>query len=418
MDLIWRLMGPVGTRADFRRLWLAATGSALGTYVTAIALSLVAVKTLHATPWQIGALEIATTAPSFVIGLVAGAWVDRLRRRPVMIASDLVRAAILAAIPIAAWLGWLTIPRLIAAATVLSLGSLFFEIADRSMLPALVGRDELVDANRMITAGKTVSEAVGFAIGGWLVHLLSGPAALLIDAFSFVWSALILRKIETPEPPPSGVEGREPIVVEIRAGLKLVNSVPLLRVLAASLVFASVGRQIIGVVFMIYVSRDLGFDAGVLGLIFATGGFFSLLGSVTSSRVTSMLGIGPVIGVAMLARFATDGAITLATGPTIVGALFLIVQQAGDYGATLFEMGEVSLRQAVTEDAWQGRMHGTFRVLEFGGYLLGALIGGALGSAVGARETIAIGASAYAIAALPLLFSHVRALHSTPETGQ
>jgi MFS family permease len=415
VDIIWRAMGPVGKRDDFRRLWLAATGSSLGTCITLIALPLVAVNTLDASPWQIGALQIATTAPSFVVGLVAGAWVDRLRRRPVMIAADLIRAVTLASVPLAAWIGLLTMSWLIVAAALLALASLFFDVADRSMLPSLVGRDEIVDANRMITAGLTVSEAGGFAIGGWLVHLLSGPAALLVDAISFIWSAAILRRIETPEPPPSPIEDRRPILHEIHAGLRLVLSVPLLRTLAATLVFASIGRQIIGVVFMIYVSRDLGFSAGVLGLIFATGGFFSLLGSVTSNRVTARFGIGPMLAAALLAIFAANGSMTLATGPTILGAVFLIVQQVGDYGATLYEMGEVSLRQAVTDDAWQGRMHGTFRVLEFGGYLTGALIGGALGESLGARATILIGASAYIIAAWPIVFSQVRGLRTVNE---
>lgn len=407
-------MGSVGRQRDFRRLWTAATGSTLGTCITLIVLPLLAIKTLDATPWQIGALQIASTAPSFVIGLAAGAWVDRLRRRPVMIACDLIRAAVLTAIPSAAWLGWLTMPGLIAAVAVLAVATMFFDIADRSMLPMLVGRDEIVDANRMITAGMTVSEAGGFAAGGWLVHLLSAPAALLVDAATFIWSALILGSIQTREPAPAPSEERRPIRAEIHDGLKLISANPLLRILAAALLLASIGRQIIGVVFMIYVSRDLGFDAGALGLIFATGGFFSLIGSVTSNRVTGKFGIGPVLAGALISTFVADGAVTLATGPTVIGSIFLVAQQVSDYGSTLYHLGEVSLRQSVTEDAWQGRMHGAFRVLEFGGYLAGALIGGALGDALGARAAILIGASAYALAACPILFSQVRSLRTMP----
>jgi len=400
---IWRWMGSVGKRPDFRRLWLASTGSAIGTYVTAIALSLVAVKTLNATAWQIGTLQIATTAPSFLIGLAAGAWVDRLRRRPLMIACDLIRAVTLIAIPLAAWLGALSMPRLIAAAALLAVASLFFEIADRSMLPSVVGRDELVNANRMITAGATVSEAGGFALGGWLVHLLSGPAALLIDAGSFVWSATLLRSMEMPEPPPAPIEDRQPILAEIREGLRLVAGVRELRVLAAATLLASVGGQTIGVVYMIFVSRDLGFDAGMLGMIFATGGVFSLLGSITSNRVTAKLGTRTTLAAGLLFKAVTDGSLALAGGPTILGGAVLIGQQVGDYGATLYQMGEVSLRQTVTEDEWQGRMHGAFRVLEFGGYLAGAVIGGALGSAIGARGAIIAGAAITACAAAPIV---------------
>ena len=152
-------MGPIGQRTDFRRLWAASTGSALGTFITGIAMALLAVDVLDASPWQLSALGLAGTVPSFVIGLVAGAWGDRLRRRPIMIACDLIRAAILTLVPAAAWLGWLTMNGLIAAMAVHALAALFFDIADRAMLPTLVDREEIVDANRMITAGMTVSEA-------------------------------------------------------------------------------------------------------------------------------------------------------------------------------------------------------------------------------------------------------------------
>jgi MFS family permease len=410
----WRWMGPVGRRADFRRLWAAATGSALGTYITGIAMALLAVDVLDASAWQISALGLAGTAPSFIIGLVAGAWVDRLRRRPVMIACDLVRAAVLTVIPAAAWLGWLTMNGLIAAMAIHAVASLFFDLADRSMLPALVPREELVDANRLVNAGMTVSEAGGFAVGGWLVHVISAPGALLFDAASYLWSALLLKSIRTPEPPPGLGETREPIVDEIRAGLAYVWAKPMLRVLAATLFIASTGRQMIGVVIMIYVSRDLGFSAGALGLIFATGGIFSLLGSIASGRVVARLGVGPMLLAALAFKFLADGAITLTPSPTLIGGALLIAGQVGDFGSTLYHLGEVSLRQTVTEDAWQGRMHGTFRVLEFGGYLAGALLGGALGEAIGARGTILVAALVVLAATGPILLSPVRSLRAMP----
>jgi predicted MFS family arabinose efflux permease len=293
-----------------------------------------------------------------------------------------------------------------------AVAALFFDLADRSMLPALVPREELIDANRMINAGMTVSEAGGFAIGGWLVHVISAPGALLVDAVSYAWSALLLRSIQTPEPAPAATTEREPILAEIRDGLTLVWAKPTLRVLAATLFIASAGRQIIGVVVMIFFSRDLGFSAGVLGLIFATGGIFSLLGSVASNRVIARIGVGPMLLAALVLKFAMDGAVTLAPGPTIIGGLLLLLGQAGDFGSTLYHLGEVSLRQSITEDAWQGRMHGTFRMLEFGGYLAGALIGGALGGAIGVREMFLVGAACSLLAACPILLSQVRSLRA------
>lgn len=400
--MLWRAMGPVGRRADFRRLWAAATGSTLGTYVTGLALPLLAVDGLRATPWQISAMTIATTAPSFLLGLVAGAWVDRLRRRPLMIACDLVRALVLIAIPAAAWLGWLTMPRLIAAAALMACAALCFDIADRSMLPSIVGRDELIDANRAITAGLTVSEASGSALGGWLVHSLSAPGALLIDAASFVWSAMLLRGIAAPEPPPVPRGEDSAVAAEIRDGIRFVRSNALLRSLAGTLLIACIARQMIGVVIFIYVSRDLGFSAGALGLVFATGGLFSLMGSVASGRLFARFGIVPALVGALALKGLSDGAVTLTPGATLIGGLLLVAGQVGDFGSTIYHMGEVSLRQAAAGDAWQGRMHGAFRVLEFGGYLAGALIGGALGETFGARATIAVSAAIYLIAALTL----------------
>jgi MFS family permease len=412
--MTWRWMGQVGQRSDFRRLWAASTGSALGTFITGIAMVLLAVDVLDASPWQLSALGLAGTVPSFAIGLVAGAWVDRLRRRPIMVACDLVRAAILIVVPASAWLGWLTMNGLIAAMAVHAVAALFFDIADRSMLPTLVDREEIVDANRLITAGMTVSEAGGFAIGGWLVHVISAPGALLVDAASYVWSAALLRSIETPEPAPAGQAEREPILAEIRAGLVRVWAKPTLRVLAVTLFIVSAGREMIGVVIMIFFSRDLGFSAGVLGVIFATGGLFSLLGSMASHRLIIRLGIGPLLLAALAFKFASNGVVTLASGPTVIGGLLLLLGQVGDFGSTLFHLGEVSLRQSIADDEWQGRMHGAFRVVEFGGYVVGALLGGALGGAIGARGTIVVGASCSLLAAVPIALSQVRSLRAIP----
>jgi predicted MFS family arabinose efflux permease len=388
--------------------------SAFGTDITINAFPFTAILLLNATPWHLGILRIATMTPAFVIGLAAGAWLDRVRRRPIMIACDWIRAALLLTIPLAAWLDYLTFVHLIVVAALLSIASTFFDIADRSMLPSLVGREELVDANRMLTAGNTVAEASGFAVSGWLVQLFSAPGALLVDAVTYVWSAVTLRRIERHEAASDPEEKQEHIVREIVAGLRFVRRNAVLVGLGSSLFVMSLSMQIVGTVYLLYVNQELGFNPGVLGLIFATGGIFSLLASLTGGRLLSRYGIGPLLIVALLCVAAGQSLITLAAAATAFAVVMMLIQQAMDFPWSLYEITQVSVRQGVTPDEWQGRINGSFHVLEFGGYLLGAIAGAWLGEAVGLRATILTGAIGIAIATVPILLSPVRSMRQIP----
>jgi MFS family permease len=404
---IWR-------NRDFKRLWTAATVSAFGTDITLTAFPFVAILTLDATPWHLGLLRIATMLPAFLVGLIAGAWLDRVRRRPIMIASDWIRAALLVTVPIAAWLDHLSFAYLFAVAALLSVASTFFDIADRSMLPSLVGRDELVDANRMLTAGNTVAEASGFAASGWLVQLFSAPGALLIDASTFVWSALTLRRIERSEGAQGSAASQEHLIREMVEGLRFVRRNAVLVGLGGSLFLMSLSMQIVGTVYLLFVNQELGFRPGVLGMIFATGGLFSLLASLTGGRLMTRIGIGPLLIVALLCVAAGQSLITLAAAATAFAVAMMLLQQAMDFPWSLYEITQVSVRQSVTPDEWQGRMNGSFHVLEFGGYLLGAIAGGWLGGAVGLRATILVGAAGLAIASMPIILSPVRSMRQLP----
>jgi MFS family permease len=399
---------------DFTRLWAAATISAFGTDITLTALPFVAILTLDATPWHLGLLKIATMLPAFVAGLFAGSWLDRVPRRPVMIACDWVRAALLLTIPLAVWLAEMTFAQLFLVAALLSVASTLFEIADRSMLPSIVRRDELVEANRMLTAGNTVSEASGFAVSGWLVQFISAPGALVVDAVTFVWSALTLRRIERVETMPEADEEMDHVLADALHGFKLVRDHAILAGLAGSLFVMSLSTQVIGTVYLLFVSEEIGFNPGVLGMIFAVGGLFSLLASISAGRIMNWIGVGPLLIAAPLFVAGGQSLIALVSAVTVVAVILMVIQQATDMPWSLYEITQVSLRQSVTNDEWLGRMNGCFHVLELGGYLLGAIAGAWLGQQLGLRGTILIGAVGTALAALPPLFSPVRTLKHMP----
>lgn len=399
---------------DFMRLWGAATVSAFGTDITHTALPFVAVLTLDATAWDLGLLGFASVAPSFASGLFAGAWVDRVARRPLMIACDWTRLVLVLSIPAAAWFGLLSMVQLGVVAGGLAIASALFDIADRSMLPSLVGRDELASANRLLTAGNTVAEATGFAASGWLVQLFSAPGALLIDGATYAWSALMLRRIQRPEAAVVRDRASERIGREIGEGLRFVRRDPVLFGLASSLLLMSGSMRIIGTVYLLYVNQVLGFSPGVLGLIFATGGLFSLAASLTGGRLIRLFGVGPILIGSLVWVGAGQSLIAFAGTATAAAVAIMLLQQAMDLPWTLYEVNSVTVRQAVTPDAWQGRMNGSFHVVEYGGYIVGALLGGWIGETFGLRTAIVVGAVGIVSAAAPLLISPVRALRAFP----
>src|SRR5688572_16340168 len=206
--MLWR-------NTDFLKLWLGQTVSLAGTMVGGFALPLVAVLTLEATPLQLGLLRTFDVVPAILVGLFAGVWVDRLRRRPIMVWVDIGRAIVLLSIPVAALLGQLRMEQLYAVAVAVGVLTLLFDVAYRSYLPTLVSREALVEGNARISASNSVVEAAGFGVAGVLVQWLSAPIAILVDAASFLLSALSLRLIRHCEPPPAPPEERESALDEV-----------------------------------------------------------------------------------------------------------------------------------------------------------------------------------------------------------
>lgn len=398
---MWRRwQGGVWQRPDFRALWAAQTVSVFGTLISRTAIPFAAIIELDASPIQLALLGASDMAPAFVLGLFAGAWVDRLPRKPIMIAADLGRALLLFLIPLLALLDGLSMGLLYAVAAGISVLSVVFDIAYRSILPSILPPDELLEGNSRLTASASVAEAGSFSLGGWLVQLFTAPGAVLIDALSFLWSASWLRRLEVNERVKT-VEEREPILTEVRDGLHLVWRNRTLRSLAGYSLTFDLAFNMFGAVFLLFVVDSLGFQPGVLGLIFALGGVASVAGAALAGRITTSLGFRQTIILMTVVMAIGQGSVVFATGVTAFAVIVLIAQQfLVDAPYTVVDVNAATLRQLSASEQWQGRINATFRVLSFGGSLIGTLMGGILGEWIGLRPVLALSAIFIALGAL------------------
>jgi len=369
---------------------------------------------LNATPFQMGLLAAADIGSQFLMGLVAGAWVDRLRRRPVLIIGDLGRAALLGTIPLAAVLGRLSMTHLYAVAFSAGILTIFFDVADQSYLPTLIRREDLVEGNSKLAASASVSEVAAFGLGGWLVQWLTGPIAILFDAVSFLISAAFIGSIRTPERPPR--RGAEPSSLrdEIVEGMRTVMRTPLLRGIAGCSLTASLSFRIFGAVFILYVTRELGFAPGVQGMIWAVGGVSSLVAAVLAGRAAARFGLGPTMVGGVIVMGLSLALLPLARGATLLALLLLVAQQFGDGGFAVYDITQTSLRQAITPGRVLGRVNASIRFGVLGAMLAGSLIGGTLGETIGLRWTLAVAACGVLLSSLWLVFSPVRTLTEGP----
>ncbi len=393
--------------ADFVRLWSGQTISVFGSMIGGTAMSFTAILFLHATPFQMGILNSMQIVPAFLAGLFAGAWVDRLRRRPLLIGADLGRALVLSSIPLAAFSGNLHIEQVYIVALMVSILTIIFDVAYRSYLPGLVGKDDLVEGNSKLSASAAVAEFGGFSIAGWLVQALTAPFAILIDAASFVVSAVTLGLIRLHEPAVTP-EKHPDMRREVVDGLKAAWQQPLLRASALAVLIHGLSGGIFGALVVLYMSRGLGFNPGTLGMIWAVGGVSSFAGAALTPRITRGLGSGWAMILGLGVFGVSQFFIPLASGATILSALFLIAQQLGDGFYIVYEINQVSLRQTITSDHMLGRVNATLQFINLGTTLLGSLLGGLLGEMLGVRLVLVLGGCVTLLAALALAVSPLR----------
>jgi MFS family permease len=368
---------------DFRLLWVGDTISQLGTEVSVLALPLVAVLYLDASTFEVGVLTALQFAPFLLIGLPAGAWCDRVRRRPVMIAGDLIRAALLASIPIAAATGVLSVGQLFGVALLHGIATVFFDVSYQSYLPSLVGRDGLVEGNAKLQASQSVAQVAGPTLGGFLVQMFTAPFAVLADAVSFVVSAVCVGGIRTAEPYPERPERRH-LGKEIGEGLGFVLRHPILRMIAATTGTSNLFNSAFFAIAVVFLVRGLHLSAGVIGVLMSAGSVGGILGALSASVIARRIGQARTIWLS-LAATAPFGLLIPLAQPGAGLALFAVGTFTFSFGAVVYNVAQVSFRQALCPPRLLGRMNATVRFLVWGTMPLGGLLGGALGTWIGLR---------------------------------
>lgn len=395
----------VGVNRDFHLLFAAAAVSRLGTSVGYVATPLIAVTALDATPGEVGLLATLSTVAFLVIGLPAGAWTDRLRRRPVLIAADVARAVVLCSVPVAWWLGVLHIGQLYAVVLLCGIGTVFFDVANQSYVPQVVGRSALLAANTRLVSMDAVNDIAGRGVAGYLVALLTAPVALLVDAVSYLVSAWCVVLVRHREPVPAPADRR--LWRDMTEGVVFVTRHPVLRAVAMSGALTNFGIVLILTMLPVVLVDEMRVSPAVLGLFLASGGIGSLLGSLLARRLAGAVGAGRLSLLGALAAAPCGfGMPFVAEGPRmwLAGAGWLVVTAV--VGANNVVL--VSFRQSVTPDRLLGRMTASFRFLLMGALAVGAAAAGAIGEAVSPRAALAAGAGAIALVWVPVLASPLR----------
>lgn len=388
---------------DFLKLWGGQSFSLFGSLVSRVALPFVVIYALQARPVEVSWVRAAEVAPGILFALIAGVWIDRFPRRRVMLWADLLRAALTASIPLALWLERLTLTHLIVVAALGSILSICFDVAYESYLPSLVEPEQVVEANSKLTATAAVAEVAGFSLAGLLYQWLGAALTLAIDSASYVVSALTLFWIRRPDPPPRSQSARMPVLTEVREGLRVLAERPVLLALGGVEALSSLYVGVLGTVYVLFVSRELGVAPGLQGLIYAVGGVSALVGASLAEPLARRFGLGRVLVGAWLVGLLAIALVPLAAGPLPLIVGLLVVQQGiGDGADTVVEIHVTSLRQRLTPEAFRGRVGAAWRLTGWLFLLAGLLGGGVLADQIGIRSTL-LGAIAVRGASLALM---------------
>ena len=433
---------------DFAKLWTASTISLFGTQISLIAIPVVAVLFLRVAPLQVALLGTLEFLPFLLFTLPAGVWVDRLPRRRILITGDLGRAVMLSSIPIAYALGLLTIWQLYVVAFANGVLTVFFDIADQSYLPTVVERDQLVEANAKLQGSVSTAQVIGQPLGGGIVGLLTAPFAVALDALSYVVSAALIFAIRREEratrarPAAAGAAAQEVadapvsgssvaaeaaaasrdggpaerpgVRREVVQGLRFVLGNGYLRGIAATAGGYNLFSNISLAIFPVFAYVNLGLTPGTVGLIGGGFGAGALVGAVTATRVAARFGVGRAIVGSVVLGAPASLLIPLASHDTallLIGAAGFISSWAG----VVFNVNQISLRQAITPEPMLGRMNATMRFILWGTIPIGQILGGLIATAFGTITAIWVGSIGEVFVFLPVFFAPVRALRRIPD---
>jgi len=400
---------------DFRRVWASLTLTSFGAQITNLALPLTAALLLNATPMQMGILIALETLPFALVSLHAGVLLDRVRKLPVAIALDVWRGAALMAIPVAAWLGVLSMEILFVVGFLCGVTNVVGGAAYQVLLAQMAGRKRLVEVNAKVSLGEQSAALVGPGVAGALIHALTAPFAIAIDALTFFASALMLRRLEAKHDIPH-VRGVGSVWREIGEGLKLVRGNATLRGLAWLAGLWQILHHMQIAVLILFAARDLSLSPGAIGIAYAGGGVGCLLASAMAQRLSMKFGVGPVIVHGLILTALAWQSFGLIHGPVWLATLALgAAMLVFDFGAVLYAINYLALRQAITPDRLLGRMTATMRFLTVAVAPLGSLVGGALASAVGLRATLlTVGVLGLILCTAAVFWSPVRRHHKLP----
>ncbi|GAA3851445.1 MFS transporter [Saccharothrix violaceirubra] len=397
---------------DFRLLWIGDATSHLGATIGRTVLPLLAAGTLAASPFEMGLLTAATTAAFLFIGLPAGVWVDRSRRRPVMLAADGVRFVLLLSVPTAWWLDVLTFGHLVVVALLVGAATVMFDVAYQSYLPTLVGRERLVEGNSKLTVTQSVAEVSGPAIAGGIAQVVGAAVGVLATGIGYLGSALALLRIRTPEPEPAK-PAMPNFLAEIGEGLRFVFGNRSLRAIVGCTATANLFSSVFYAVCVLFLVRTLDLSDGTVGLLFSFGGIGGVLGALTAGWWTRRLGQSRTIIAAMLFTQPVVLLFPFAEAGWRLGfaAVSEIVMA---YGVVVYNVAQVSYRQAICPDHLLGRMNASVRFVVWGTMPLGGVLGGVLGARLGIVPTLWIGLVGQVLAVLWVLCSPLRTQRADP----
>jgi MFS family permease len=394
---------------DFMKLWTGQTVSQLGSVVTRTAVPLAALLVLGAGPLEFALIIVSQSLAVLLVGFFAGAWVDRIRRRPVLIGADALRAVLLFSIPAAYFLNVLRIEQLYVVVFLEGCLGVLFDAAYPAYVPSLIGVDRVVEGNSKLAASSSIAEIGGPGLAGGLVQFIGAPFTILLDALSYVVSAISLLLIRAPEPPRPPRPTRTHIRHEIAEGLSLVRRHPVLLPLTLRSVIAHVAGSFYGVLYTIFLIDELHLDPLILGIVVSAGGVGSLIGSFYASRAIKRLGIGPALIWAAAGASAIGILTPLAGGPIALATLMVFLPQLlGDGLQTIESVAELSLIQGVIPDRILGRVNASLEVFSHGiAYPAGALLAASLAGVIGVRGGIFVGWAGMALSLLLLVFSAI-----------
>jgi MFS family permease len=401
-------------RPDFWKLWTAQSLAALTSHVSTLAISLLAALSLKASPFEMGLLSTMGTLPNVMIGLVAGAIVDRVRRRPIMIAADACRALLLISLPVAATLDLMTLWHVYAVLFLCGVCSTFFDVAHVSYVPSLVGKEQVINANSRLVASSSVAGAAGPGIAGGLIQVLTAPVAILVDACSLAVSAALVFAIRTSEVRPAPRE--QGLWGEVKEGLQFLHAHLLLRSITVSSMIYLFFSGIMLPIYVLYTTKELDVSPGEIGLIFGIGGLGAFLGAFVAMPGAHRIGVGP----AMIMANSIGGLFMLlvplaGSMVTVAVPLLMAAQFWSQLMGAVFFIIQTTVRQLHTPGHLQGRLNASYRFLTMGILPVGSFLGGVLGEIIGLSATIAIASVGTLLPACWLAVSEVRTIRALEE---